>query len=251
MLAERLVGVYVYGSLAHGGFRRHQSDIDILLVVDRALDPTLRASVGRALLALSDARPTPGDIDATVVTERTARNFEYPTPYEVQYNAGWHDAIRDRLIDFNAQRIDRDLATGLMDVRVRGARLVGPEAAALFGPVPWYAFINAVEHDFDWAGEHVRDEPTYAVLNACRTLHATTHRSIEVVSKEEAGRWARQHVPIDFRRLIDEALAVREGSSAAISAEAALRIEGLRKHVLDGALNAFERARDDDEDSDD
>lgn len=247
VLGARLIGVYVYGSLAQGSYRRDHSDIDVLAVVAATLDPTLRASLARALLALSDGRPTPGDIEVTVITEKTARTFEYPTPYEVQYSSAWHDAIRDRLIDFGAQRIDRDLATGLMDVRSRGARLIGPEPATLFGPIPWYAFINSVEHDFDWAGEHVAEQPVYAVLSACRALHATTHRSIDVVSKEEAGRWARAQVPSGLRPLIDEALEVRAGLMPTISAQRAARIGALRTHVLDYAQNAFERARDDDE----
>lgn len=115
--------------------------------------------------------------------------------------------------------------------------------------VPWYAFINAVEHDFDWAGQHLSDQPLYAVLNAVRTLHATTQRTIEVVSKEEAAHLARPQLPIELRAILDEALAVREGSRTGISPERVARIGALRAHVLDRAHNAFERARDDDDEA--
>ena len=37
-LGERLIGTYLIGSLAHGGFSRRYSDIDIALITEVALD---------------------------------------------------------------------------------------------------------------------------------------------------------------------------------------------------------------------
>ena len=40
-LGSRLLGVYLIGSLAHGGFNRRYSDIDVALVVDDGLDDAI------------------------------------------------------------------------------------------------------------------------------------------------------------------------------------------------------------------
>jgi predicted nucleotidyltransferase len=48
-LGERLIGAYLIGSLAHGGFSRRYSDIDIALITEIALDAaTLTALRGQA-----------------------------------------------------------------------------------------------------------------------------------------------------------------------------------------------------------
>ena len=39
-LGERLIGAYVIGSLAHGGFSHRYSDIDVALITEFALDTT-------------------------------------------------------------------------------------------------------------------------------------------------------------------------------------------------------------------
>jgi hypothetical protein len=39
-LGERLIGAYLIGSLAHGGFSRRYSDVDVALVTEFALDTT-------------------------------------------------------------------------------------------------------------------------------------------------------------------------------------------------------------------
>jgi predicted nucleotidyltransferase len=53
-LGERLIGAYLIGSLAHGGFSRRYSDIDIALITEVALD-TAALSTLRGLAAECDA----------------------------------------------------------------------------------------------------------------------------------------------------------------------------------------------------
>jgi predicted nucleotidyltransferase len=68
-LGDTLVGLYVYGSLATGSYHRERSDIDLIGVVSRKLDPDERERIARLLVRLSDARPAPGDIEVTVIQE--------------------------------------------------------------------------------------------------------------------------------------------------------------------------------------
>jgi hypothetical protein len=53
-LGERLLGAYLIGSLAHGGFSHRYSDIDLALVTEGGLDTATFAAL-RALAAEEDA----------------------------------------------------------------------------------------------------------------------------------------------------------------------------------------------------
>jgi predicted nucleotidyltransferase len=53
-LGERLIGAYLIGSLAHGGFSRRYSDIDMALITEVALDTAALATL-RGLAAERDA----------------------------------------------------------------------------------------------------------------------------------------------------------------------------------------------------
>ena len=53
-LGERLIGAYLIGSLAHGGFSHRYSDIDIALITEIGLD-TAALSTLRGLAAECDA----------------------------------------------------------------------------------------------------------------------------------------------------------------------------------------------------
>jgi hypothetical protein len=52
-LAERVLGVYLIGSLAHGGFSRRYSDIDMAVVAEDGLEPADLDAMGEAAQALS------------------------------------------------------------------------------------------------------------------------------------------------------------------------------------------------------
>ena len=53
-LGERLIGAYLIGSLAHGGFSWRYSDIDVALITEFALDATTLTTL-RGLAAECDA----------------------------------------------------------------------------------------------------------------------------------------------------------------------------------------------------
>ena len=241
-----LVGVYVHGSLAQGSFRRDQSDLDLLVVVARELAPGRRAALAKELLALAQSSAA-GDLEVSVITEASARRFEHPLPYEVQYSAAWQEVISNDRVDYAGPGADPDLALHVLGTQQRGVRLVGPEPAALFGPVPWHAVVNALEGGFARAGDRAAEDPVSAVFNACRTLHVLSRRDLTTVSKEEAGRWA-LNAAAEFHTPIAAALDVRYGDRAALPAAAGIR--ALREYVAERSAPAFARARPDDGEDD-
>jgi streptomycin 3"-adenylyltransferase len=248
VLGDLLSGLYVHGSLATGCFRRERSDIDLLAVTAQKLSPQIREAVALLLVRLSDARPLTGDIEVYVIQERYARSFEHPLPYEVHYSSLWHEKIRHRQMDYAEDRTSIDLAANLVDVRERGVTLLGPPPGGMFGPVPWHAFVNALEADFTWARAHVEDMPVYAVLNACRVLHGATANRLTALNKDEAGVWALETVPRMYHSLVNDALQVYRGNKSADDVIFAERdIIALREYVRERSQSAFSRASDTDE----
>lgn len=248
-LGDKLVGLYVHGSLAAGAFHRERSDIDVIAVCSGKLSPGRRESVARALVHLSDARPMPADIEVSVVQERFARRFEHPMPYEVQYGRAVHEKFRRRTFDFAQDRTATGLAADIVDVRARGVTLFGPPASAMFGPVPWHAFVNALEAGFLLARAQVQDEPVSTVLNACRVLHGATSRTMSPVNKDEAAVCALEAVPRMYHSIINDALQIYRGTKSLDDVVFVERdIIAFREYVRERAQSAFARASDTGED---
>jgi streptomycin 3"-adenylyltransferase len=228
LLGERLSGIYVHGSLATGSFFREASDIDMLVLVNEALAPWLRKQLDEKLRELNRTRPTKGEIEVTVVQSAHAKNYRHPLPVELQFNSK-----------------PSAVPAQLLHAKERSVRLVGEEPQRAIGPVPWYAFMDAVVADFDDKEQRVETKPVSVILNACRTLHDATVPTIKILSKVEAAQWAMGVVPSHLRPLVEDALEVyREGSSRSFDPQ---RIRELRAFVEQRAASTFDKVRDADD----
>ena len=73
-----------------------KSDIDLIVVVDTALDAALAEQVRVMIATHACQRPTLGNGELSVITADTARHVPIPTPIEVHYSSQWHDRIPER-----------------------------------------------------------------------------------------------------------------------------------------------------------
>ncbi len=231
MLGDELVGIYLHGSLAMGCFNPAQSDLDLLVVTRAPMSLTTKRDIAGHLLRVS-RQPAPIEISFLALTMLTP--WRHPLPFDFHYSEMWRDAcIRDlagegwRTWNARDQR-DPDLAAHITVVRQRGIALYGLPAADVFPPVPEEDYIAAIIDDVTEALDRIYADPVYAILNACRTLAFLQTR--RVLSKDEGGQWALEHLPPALRPLIEMALMHYRGAADTAVFPAAL-LEAFRIHA--------------------
>ena len=107
---------------------------------------------------------------------------------------------------------DPDLAAHMTIVHARGICLVGPPITEAFPVIPREDYIAAIRGDIDDARLHMRDNPVYFILNACRV--AAYLRDGIICSKDEGGAWALHALSAAYHTLIAQALAIYRGEKA-------------------------------------
>jgi hypothetical protein len=213
LLAEKLLAVYLHGSLAMGSFRRATSDLDILCVSRGHLDPEVRAAVTDGFVQLSKQRPIAGDIEVSVVNEMYLKPFVHPTPYQVHYSAALRADIGSGRKVCSDLSVDRDMAAHCEVLRARGVVLEGPPIHSVIGQVPREAYIDALLYDLAdiLNGTVLIDAPVYGILNCCRILAALGSHRPGVINKEEGALWGLAHMGREHRILVGQALEVQRG----------------------------------------
>jgi streptomycin 3"-adenylyltransferase len=211
VLSANVVGVYLHGSLAMGGFTWQASDVDFLVVVNERLDIPTKRELGEVLVRLSAQAPPKG-LEMSVVTAAVINPFRYPTPHELHFSNMWLEAWRTHRIDLQTPHTDPDLAAHAMVIQQRGVTLAGAPIDQVFGDVPRAAFLASIAGDTADSVADIRDGPengprkvpTYAVLNFCRTLAYLDDQVVR--SKAEGAGWAIDNLPPEHHGLIREAL---------------------------------------------
>lgn len=207
---EELKGIYLHGSLATGSYYRPKSDLDLIVVVENPLPPSLYRQTNQRIAQLAQTRPTQGNLECSVITAETAFYLPIPMPYELHYSSHWHDRILAGQVDYEAERFDPDLPAHLYCVGRRGVCLWGEPVKAVFGPVRWEDFFRAVWEDYRWIlqDETILQNPCYGILNICRTMQLLEEKSAFPSNKDEGGAWGFAHFPYRYRPLIQTALTV-------------------------------------------
>jgi len=205
ILGPHLVGMYLEGSLARGGFDA-ASDIDFVVVTDEEVDE----ATYRALQAMHDRiamRDTPWAVQLEgSYLSRAALRRHGPVPLS-------HPNIeRGRGARLKMARHDEDWIIHRYNLREGGIVLAGPPPATLIDPVApdelrravrdvlrgWWALMRD-----DAAPLRPRGYQSYAVLSLCRILYTLAHGA--VASKEEAARWAQATLDPRWAPLIADA----------------------------------------------
>lgn len=199
-----LVGLYVYGSFATGGFDPHVSDIDLIAVLNDVPDASLVSRLREMHAPLAeDHRAWDDRIEVDYISTHGLAESRTRTTTIARISPGepLHllEAGRDFLLDW-------------YPARRAGVALVGPPLDSLIPPIPDDEYRDEVLHYL--AGFRDRfdedasvDSQAYAILTMCRGFYSITARAR--LSKREPGLRARRDFP-RWELLIDQALRWRE-----------------------------------------
>lgn len=202
-LGVKLLGLYLYGSLAAGDFDRGSSDIDLLAVTAADIDEREFERLRETQEGFVKERAEwDGRLEITYLSAEALRTFRERASRAAVVSPGepfhFTESAEHWLIDWRT-------------AREKGVTLYGPPPSTFIGPIPKEEFLGAVRKQAErwrgwWEGETDRAGQAYAVLTLCRALHA--HETGEQASKLRAARWAQARLP-RWAPLIEDALAWR------------------------------------------
>jgi streptomycin 3"-adenylyltransferase len=218
VLGPALVGLYLHGSAAMGGWSPERSDVDLLGVVARPLDRRAKREISARLHHPSLVCPAPAGLELSLVTAAVAANPPRRPPFELHVDTG--PSPQTHL--GGPAAADPDLLLHFAVCRRAGVAVAGPAPVQVFAEPPRGWLLERAAAELRWAVRH--GDFACRVLNACR---AWRYLEGDVLgSKVEGGRWARlrlvdTELPGDGA-LVDAAVAAQLGLAPVPAAPADL-----------------------------
>ena len=183
VLGPALVGLYLHGSAAMGGWSPERSDVDLLGVVARPLDRRSKREISARLNHPSLVCPAPAGLELSLVTVAVAADPPRRPPFELHVNTG--PSAQTHL--GGPAAADPDLLLHFAVCRRAGVAVAGPDPLQVFAEPPRAWLLERAAAELRWAVRH--GNFAYRVLNACR---AWRYLEDDVLgSKVDGGRWAR------------------------------------------------------------
>lgn len=218
---DNLVGIYLHGSAAMGCFNPASSDIDLIVVINDALDFDKRRVYIDDMVRLNARAPKKG-LEVSVVRREVCDPFVYPTPFEFHFSPMYLDACVNAPDEYarSVGHSDPDLAAHFTLIRERGRVLLGEGIPAVFGEVDGKYYMDSIWADVSGSESDILSEPVYIVLNLARVLAYT--REGLVLSKAEGGKWALGNLPREFMPVVEGALCEYGGKNRMDADAAAL-----------------------------
>lgn len=219
ILGDEFVGMYLYGSLAYGGFDR-ASDVDFVVITADELPEALFAALqemhGR-IARLDSWCAT--QLEGSYIPRRALRAFDPRRVYHLHIDRGPGERLHRMQIDDS--RLSRAWWGGWVFLRhvlrQDGITLAGPDPRVLVDPVKPGELRQAARANMeDWLAP-LLDRPEelcrygyqpYCVLTICRLLH--TLETDTTSSKEAAARWAQERLGPRWAGFIERAWRERQ-----------------------------------------
>jgi len=205
ILGENLVGIYLHGSAAMGCFNEKKSDVDLIVAVNTAIPKEIKRRYMDMVVKLNEYAPKKG-IELSVVRKDVCKPFIYPTPFELHFSIThleWYKTDPSDYIE-RLNGTDKDLAAHFTIIFHRGKCLYGKEIKDVFESTDKKFYFDSILSDVENAGEEIKTNPTYMILNLCRVLAYKNDGLI--LSKKEGGNWGMENVPEKYHGLISQAL---------------------------------------------
>jgi hypothetical protein len=206
ILGEKLVGLYLDGSLVWGDFDPNISDIDLLAAVSSDINDQEFAALKEMHESLvSEHKEWDDRIEVCYISTDALKKVKSEIHPVVNISPG--EPIHYR-------RSNKEWLINWYITREKGKTLFGPNPKTLIEPISKREFIQCVKnHAKSWSN-WITTMPknafaqSYARLSMCRALYA--YKLGDQVSKKQAALWAINTYP-QFSEVVHEALLWRNG----------------------------------------
>lgn len=196
-LKDKLIGLYLYGSLAYECFNPAISDIDFVVVLSRSLSRTEEQKISELHRILGCESEYGKHLEGTYMTEDQVKSDDYPPDF-LYYVEG------KEFVKAKAGQGEPDFPMHRQHLHETGLKITGQETQKLFYPVPWNIIEKSLRQEMAFIKKQFQKRPVYAVLNLCRVVRA--HETRKLSSKKEGGEWGLQYFPLKFNKIIRTAL---------------------------------------------
>jgi predicted nucleotidyltransferase len=208
ILGDKLVGLYVFGSLATGAFERATSDVDLVAALTSDLDQAQCERLARMHSGI--ARQFPDWDDRVEVGYLALDKLRRLRP-------GDTFALISPGEPFHVKAAENDWRFNLYILREHGFAVVGPPPDTLIDPISaedLQGWLRPMMQEWrDWLGEtdliHRRTYQGHMIITMCRNLYL--FHNGRIASKRQATAWAMHALP-QWAWLIRDALGWREAA---------------------------------------
>ncbi len=203
ILSDSLIGIYLYGSYTMGGLKQ-DSDIDILVVINKSLSFSIREQLTNELMTISGKvgnqkiRP----LEITVVNINEIRPFSYPPRYEYMYGEWLREEMENGEIPDAIY--DSDLIIILAQAGEYGKTIEGTPLKELIQPIENKFIRNAILDSLQSLTENLRGDERNVILTLARMWY--TIETNQFTTKDKAAFWAKQRLNNEQANLVDIAM---------------------------------------------
>lgn len=207
IINEDLIGLYVHGSLAMGGFNPHRSDIDVLVVTEKTMTVEIKRKLAKLFLKCSTS-PFPVEISFLNMNQLT--EWRHPCLYDFHYSEFWRERYESDLVSGTYKYLngdvntDADLAAHIMITTTRGVCVKGRPIGEVFPLVPRSDYLSSILGDFKDCLTNIEEDPIYCTLNLIRVFWYVKEGVIS--SKLEAGNWGLLTFPKEMSMTINKVM---------------------------------------------
>jgi hypothetical protein len=191
VLGDKLIGLYVYGSLIWGDFDHHISDVDMLAALETDVSDTELADLKAMHDQFVSKHPEWDDrIEVQYFSKAGLQNFKTQARRMANISPGE---------PLHLIEAGREWFMNWYFVLTYGKIVFGPPPSTLIPYLTKEEFIAAtIDHAKDWKDyvrhtQNSRPYQGYAVMTLCRALYTVTHG--EQVSKKQAAEWVASKFP--------------------------------------------------------
>lgn len=208
-LRDSIVGVYQYGSAVLGGLRRF-SDLDVLVVVDRAMTGDQRRRLVGETMDVSGshgARLRGRPVEVTVVTREMVKPWRPHQQRQFQYGEWLREDYETGFVPEPGP--DPDLGPLLTTVLTASVAVAGPPAQEVIDPVPAAELVASMREALPALLADIGTDTANVLLTLAR-MWRTTESGV-IFDKAEAAAWALDRLPPPLRPPLEHARAVYLG----------------------------------------